>query len=421
MVRLSSAKPTEEIRRNNFEENNKNMPLRAYSTDPKKSNVLVPKEDPNKNNVQIITKNVNNYITNNIHNIIISPNFKTFQEFMEESKTNPQTKSSELNKVYYPKNGNREVEEQKTYTPTKTSDINKGGYNSNFVPKNIREEPPKNPYLSDSKIRGERPNSQRPREQTGYENKQNILKDENLYKPYVNNPNNASVKTEQKPKVMNSYEQKSYQVAVDLDKNKYELDKHKYDLPFNPIQRPSLVNKGDKNQQQNLFKNYQSEGKKTNPLVLNPNPIQVRPNTGKQGPVKLQDDGRIDMSMPRQMYNISTVKKNNFVSNNAPSTTTMKNQPMLRQNSRERNERPSTAPSKNDLTSPTNKPMNHASTGMKRLPSPNIKSNNILSHQMKNPMNNSTKIRSQSPMTMMSQNRNISGSFKGPSTSKLYK
>lgn len=41
-----------------------------------------------KNNVQIITKKVNNYITNNINNIIISPNFKTFQEFLEETKNN---------------------------------------------------------------------------------------------------------------------------------------------------------------------------------------------------------------------------------------------------------------------------------------------------------------------------------------------
>jgi hypothetical protein len=44
--------------------------------------------DNKKNNLQIITKNVNNFITNNINNIIISPNFKTFQEFLEESKQN---------------------------------------------------------------------------------------------------------------------------------------------------------------------------------------------------------------------------------------------------------------------------------------------------------------------------------------------
>jgi hypothetical protein len=47
-----------------------------------------PQSSDNKNNVQIITKNVNNFITNNINNIIISPNFKTFQEFLEESKNN---------------------------------------------------------------------------------------------------------------------------------------------------------------------------------------------------------------------------------------------------------------------------------------------------------------------------------------------
>lgn len=44
--------------------------------------------DNKKNNVQIITKNVNNFITNNINNIIISPNFKSYQEFLEESKQN---------------------------------------------------------------------------------------------------------------------------------------------------------------------------------------------------------------------------------------------------------------------------------------------------------------------------------------------
>ena len=49
-------------------------------------------DQKNNNNVQIITKKVNNYITNNINNIIISPNFKTFQEFLEESKNNPTSK-----------------------------------------------------------------------------------------------------------------------------------------------------------------------------------------------------------------------------------------------------------------------------------------------------------------------------------------
>jgi hypothetical protein len=57
-----------------------------------------PQSSDNKNNVQIITKNVNNYITNNINNIIISPSFKTFQEFLEESKHN--NNLNQPNEVY---------------------------------------------------------------------------------------------------------------------------------------------------------------------------------------------------------------------------------------------------------------------------------------------------------------------------------
>jgi len=142
-------------------------------------------------------------------------------------------------------------------------------------------------------------------------------------------------------------------------------------------------------------------------------PIIVRPNTSKAGPVKIQEaiGGN----------NISAIKKpaTNYITTNTTQKYPKVNpQPQQRNSSKDRNdanERPSTAPSKND-----NQNMNN-NNALRRLPSPNVKSNNPLANN-KNMMNNSGKQRSQSPMTMVGQNRIMpGGSFKGPSSSKMFK
>jgi len=85
-------------------------------------------------------------------------------------------------------------------------------------------------------------------------------------------------------------------------------------------------------------------------------------------------------------------------------------------------ERPSTAPSKNDIKTSTsqmsNQPISNSSS-LKRLPSPNVKSN-LMSDTNKNPLYSSVKYRSPSPANLLSGKGGFGmSSFKGVPSKKL--
>jgi len=123
--------------------------------------------------------------------------------------------------------------------------------------------------------------------------------------------------------------------------------------------------------------------------------------------VKIQNNFGINQN---NIINSATIKKPNNITKHSSQNTIVP----VRSNSKqknEKNERPSTAPSKNDIkdkntSSLSNNPIsnnNNNSIPLKRLPSPAIRSNNPISNSK---LGGSMKYRSQSPLTLVNQNNN---------------
>jgi len=198
--------------------------------------------------------------------------------------------------------------------------------------------------------------------------------------------------------------------STGMDFQKKEFTNSSQNLP---IAKP-LIPSGKPNMFQGDIKKSSSTpliSQQTNPLS--------KSTTIKQGPVKIQED--------KQDYNISTVKKMVYQNNYAPKQYGTNITTQMRTGSKPKEniyERPSTAPSKNDIKTSTStmssQPISNSSS-LKRLPSPNIKSNNSILSENKNPLYSSVKYRSPSPAILLSGKGNLGmSSFKGV-PSKKYK
>jgi len=246
--------------------------------------------------------------------------------------------------------------------------------------------------------------------------------------------------------LMNSYDPKQVKV-IDYSKDNYMPNRSTNFSNYNnfgnnqsnkPPQTSNSTNVStDKPKTSTFLKDYQSEMKKPQ-MGANQSNSYTLMSKSKTGPVKIQNED-YDKKSDQLINNFTLTNKktggNNFISGNniSPINNYSSNNQMLgtikRSNSKpSKEERPSTAPAKDNKNQDKNLTNN---SSLKRLPSPAVKSNtnsNLLSNTVKNyPTSGSSKYRSQSPAIPLKANTinnnkiGMSNSLKGMPVNSMMK
>jgi len=221
-----------------------------------------------------------------------------------------------------------------------------------------------------------------------------------------------------------------YPSSINTEKHDKYFDFCNKNLPMQaknvPQQKLMTINNNNNNINKNypLIKPISNDGLKINNNIKNQNYFISGSQSSKNGPVKIQNDYGMNQN---NTINTTTIKKPNNITKPSNQNTIVPARSNSKQNN-DKNERPSTAPSKNDIKDKNtgslsnNHISNNNSIPLKRLPSPAIKSNNQISN---NKLGGSMKYRSQSPMTLGNQHNNNNNnknynmySFKGNSQKK---